>query len=290
MFNRFGALTMKGGVVAAVAALLAAALLVLWAAPDDAAAQRGQSKKTSLSLSAQPESLEISSCLPASTNVGLQNTSSEPVYADAFVGAQAPLEASREVISSYLPAGYKLTVPVRVSVPEDAATGTYDLSVEAGRERLSVPVAVVAPERCVFEAESLLPPTEATADARAQNNCCGIRWSGDAQLWFLARSAGQHFTVAFDVPNAGTYDLSSVFTKAPDYGIHTLSIDGQRVGEPFDGYDPAGVTTQRVNYGAIQLEEGRHTVTLTVTGKNANSRGFFAGVDLIELDLQDPAR
>lgn len=289
MSNRFGAPTTRGGAVAAVALLLAAAaaLFVLIAAPEDAAAQR---PKPSLALSAQPASLEVSSCLPATANVGLQNTSSEPVYADAFVNAQAPVQASREVISSYLPAGYKLVVPVRASAPEGAAPGTYDLRVEAGRERLAVPVTVVEPDRCVFEAESLLPPTEATVEARAQNNCCGIRWSGDAQLWILARGADARVTVAFNVPKTGTYNLSTVFTKAPDYGIHTLAIDGQRIGEPFDGYNPAGVSTQRVDYGEIQLAQGRHTATFTVTGKNANAKGFFAGVDLLELNLQGSAQ
>jgi hypothetical protein len=278
-----------------IAALLAAVLFFL--IPFGADAERPQKsqggKKTPMALSAEPQRLEVSSCLPGTLNVGMKNESSEPIYGEAFINAQAPLEASREVVVSYLPAGYKYVVPVQVSVPQDAATGDYQVLLSTGqggkgvRESLSVPVTVVEPDHCVLEAESLLPPIEATAPVDAQSNCCGIRWSNGAQAWFRAGSANQHFTVAFDVAKAGTYDLSAVFTKAPDYGIHTLSIDGQRAGEPFDGYDPAGVSTQRVSYGALQLSEGRHTLTLTVTGKNAASRGYFAGVDLIELKSVD---
>jgi len=136
------------------------------------------------------------------------------------------------------------------------------------------------------EAESLLPPVEANTAAVRQGNCCGIRWSGDAQVWFQARSADRYFTVAFEVPKSSTYDLSAVFTRARDYGIHTLSVDGKRVGQPFDAYSPT-LGTQRADYGQVELSEGRHTLTLTVTGKNDSSSGFFAGVDLLQLELVD---
>jgi hypothetical protein len=49
----------------------------------------------------------------------------------------------------------------------------------------------------------------------SRGSCSGVRWSGDAQLWFQANSAGDHATVAFAVPKAGTY------------GIATLAVDGQ---------------------------------------------------------------
>jgi hypothetical protein len=292
VFDRFTATTLRRLLlVAPIAALLAALLLSLIplgeADAERSARDRATGRTPTVALSAEPERLEVSSCLPGTLNVGMQNVSSEPVYGEAYIGAEEPLELSREVVVSYLPVGYEYVVPVGVSVPRDAATGDYAVLLESGErgrsQRLSVPVAVVEPDNCVFEAESLLPAVEATAPADAQSNCCGIRWSGGAQVWFRASDADQRFTVAFDVPKAGTYDLSTVLTKAPDYGIHTLSVDGQRIGEPFDGYDPTGVSTQEVNYGTVQLDEGRHTLTLTVTGKNAASRGFFAGVDLIQL-------
>jgi hypothetical protein len=287
--------TIAKGVAAAAVAALLAALLVGWESGGAAAEprERPQRDRSPIALSADPERLEISSCLSKTLVVGMRNVSSKPVYADALIGAQAPVEISREAISSYLPVGYELRVPVRVSAPAGAELGEYEVLLEPGRTRggpsrrgqVSVPVAVVAPENCVFEAESLLPAVEATAPASAQSNCCGIRWSGDAQLWFRASRADERVTVALEVPQAGTYDLSAVVTKAPDYGIHTLSVDGQAIGEPFDGYDADGVSTQEVEYGTLALSAGRHTLTLTVTGKNPASRGYFAGVDLFALSL-----
>jgi hypothetical protein len=135
------------------------------------------------------------------------------------------------------------------------------------------------------EAESLLPPTQSTDPAERQGNCCGIRWSGDAQIWFRANASGDSFTVAFELPAAGTYDVSAIVTRARDYGIHTLTIDGQQVGQPYDAYSPT-LETRRVDYGQARLSEGRHTLTFTVTGKNPASTGFFAGMDVLELELE----
>jgi len=294
MFSRTATIA-KGVAAAAVAALLAALLVGGYAGGAAAEPREHPTRdKSPLALSADPEELEISSCLSKTLVVGLENVSSKPVYADARISARGPVEISREAVSSYLPVGYELGVPVRVSAPAGVRLGHYEILLQPGRERrgasrrgqVSVPVDVVAPENCVFEAESLLPAVEATAPASAQSNCCGIRWSGDAQLWLRAESADQRVTVALEVPRAGTYDLSAILTKAPDYGIHTLSVDGEPIGEPFDGYDADGVSTQEVDYGTVELSEGRHTLTLTVTGKNPASSGFFAGVDLFALSLE----
>ncbi|MGI9157003.1 MAG: DUF2961 domain-containing protein [Marmoricola sp.] len=135
------------------------------------------------------------------------------------------------------------------------------------------------------EGESLLPPVETTAPAVAQGNCCGVSWSGDQQLWFQAHSADQHVTLAFDVPTTGDYGMSAVLTAAADYGIATLSVDGSTVAQPYDGYAAVGVSTRNVDLGSVHLDAGRHTLRLTVTGKNAASRGYLAGLDRFDLTL-----
>jgi hypothetical protein len=136
------------------------------------------------------------------------------------------------------------------------------------------------------EAESLLPPVDADAPVQSQGNCCNVQWSGGAQLWFQPTSAGKHVTVAFDVPTAGTYDVTAVQTKARDYGINTIAIDGTLAGTTVDAYNnPDVVVTQPIDYGTHQLSAGRHTLTLTVTGKNADSIGYLAGIDYLDLTL-----
>lgn len=58
------------------------------------------------------------------------------------------------------------------------------------------------------------------------------------------------------------------------------------MGAPFDAYSP-GIDTQRAAFGALDLTEGRHTLTVTVAGRNADSRGYLVGIDLLELALLD---
>jgi predicted phage tail protein len=136
------------------------------------------------------------------------------------------------------------------------------------------------------EAESLLPPVDADAPVSSQGDCCNVSWSGGAQLWFQPTAAGKHVTVAFTVGTAGTYDITAVQTKARDYGINTIAIDGAVTGPTIDAYNnPDVIITAPIDYGTHQLGAGRHTLTLTVTGKNADAIGFLAGLDYFDLTL-----
>ena len=139
----------------------------------------------------------------------------------------------------------------------------------------------------IVEAESLLPPVSADAPVEAQANCCGVIWSANQHLWFRADSAGDQVTVEFTAPETGTYDLGAVLTKAPDYGIATLAVDDTVLGQPFDGYEPGRVLiAPPVTYPGVQLTAGKHRLTLTVTGKNAASTGYLAGLDVLSLTLR----
>ena len=134
------------------------------------------------------------------------------------------------------------------------------------------------------EGESLLPPLSANAPVEAQGNCCGVVWSNNAQLWFRPGAAGGTATFSLPVLADGTYDLSAVWTQAPDYGIVQVSIDGTVVGT-FDGYFAGGVRTRTAAIGSAELTRGTHQLTLTVTGKNAAATGFLAGLDVVRLKL-----
>ncbi len=135
----------------------------------------------------------------------------------------------------------------------------------------------------VYEAESLQETKAATASLRAQGNCCGISWSGDAQLLFRSTKAGDTFTVggrSFVVPDGGAYDFSAVLTRAPDYGTYQLAIDGREIGVPFDAYNPTAQKTEPLSFGKVRLQRGSHTLTLTVTGKNPAATNYYAGLDV----------
>lgn len=142
-------------------------------------------------------------------------------------------------------------------------------------------VTVAAPTK--IEAESLVPTATGTAPVSSQPNCCGITWSGNAQLWMQATAPGQHTTVTFSVPTTGRYDLSIAQTLAHDYGMDTVAIDGNQLGSAVDGYSPNVQTTGPQDYGQLTLPAGSHTLTITAATHDPWAAGFFAGFDYLLL-------
>lgn len=152
----------------------------------------------------------------------------------------------------------------------------------------SAQVVGVAGDIVRIEAERLLPPVSAEGPLTAQGNCCGIGWSGGAQLWFTPTEAGKKFVVEFEIKTAGKYELTTQQTLARDYGINTLAIDGVTVGEPFDAYAfPDVKVSPPISYGEHDLTVGKHTLTVTVGSKNAASISYMAGIDYLQFQRVD---
>ncbi|MFF0344574.1 DUF2961 domain-containing protein [Kribbella sp. NPDC004875] len=135
-----------------------------------------------------------------------------------------------------------------------------------------------------IEGEAMLPPVSSTVAVDPQGNCCGVSWSGGAQAWIHGTKAGDKTVFGFTVPTAGSYNLSTVLTKAGDYATVQVQIDGNPP-VSFDGYQASGVGTQTVDLGSVQLGAGTHQYVVTVTGKNPAATGYLVGVDFLDLKL-----
>lgn len=99
-----------------------------------------------IALSSDPAQLVVRPCLPERLRLGIANQSSEAGFTDVYVTAEAPLQSSKTVISTYVPARATVFVNVRVSAPPSAAAGEREIAFAAGRrEKLAVPVTVAAP-------------------------------------------------------------------------------------------------------------------------------------------------
>jgi hypothetical protein len=110
-----------------------------------------------------------------------------------------------------------------------------------------------------------------------------VIWYRNAQLWFQASKVGDNMILTIDVPTAGSYDLSADMTKARDYGIVSLAVDGAQLGQPFDGYNFPNVTTTLSDWGSVSLSAGTHQLTFTLIGKNASSINYLVGFDYLLL-------
>jgi hypothetical protein len=108
-------------------------------------------------------------------------------------------------------------------------------------------------------------------------------------------AAGDTATFSFHLPKSGVWDFGANLTMASDYGTYSLTLDKGTPSETvlidnFDAYNSrvktAYLRSQSIktpNGDARRLDQGAHTLTLKVLGKNAASGGFQAGIDVIRL-------
>jgi hypothetical protein len=95
---------------------------------------------------------------------------------------------------------------------------------------------------------------------------------------------GSRASFPLDVEDGDTYGLTAAFVRGPNFGVVQVSIDGRPVGAPFDGYAAVLARATPLSLGTLALSEGKHILTLTVTGKNEASTDYLAGLDLLVLD------
>ncbi|MCP5558692.1 MAG: c-type cytochrome [Verrucomicrobiaceae bacterium] len=114
------------------------------------------------------------------------------------------------------------------------------------------------------------------------------KWSGGAHLWWTDAKPGDKLTLNFNAAKAGRQKVSAVFTKAPDYGIITITLDGKPTSiREYDLYDPQVIPSGAETLGEFDLAAGAHTLEVTITGSNANAkpRHMFA-LDYLKLEPQ----
>jgi len=115
------------------------------------------------------------------------------------------------------------------------------------------------------------------------------KWSRQSHLWWTNGKPGDKLVLALTVTQAGTYDIQALLTKARDYGVVQLSLDGQKLGGPIDLYNhPDVITLGPLSLGKRELTKGTHELTVEITGANPKAiKAYMFGLDYI---LLKPAR
>jgi hypothetical protein len=110
-------------------------------------------------------------------------------------------------------------------------------------------------------------------------------WSGAAHLWWTGAKPGDKLDLALPVNQAGRYKLVVAMTKARDYGIAQLWLDGKKLGDPIDFYNAAVVPTGPIPLGEHDLSAGEHKLTIEITGANERAvKSYMAGLDYVKLE------
>jgi hypothetical protein len=138
-----------------------------------------------------------------------------------------------------------------------------------------------------IEAEKLKVLSTTAGQTTTQNmaNFKAGQWSGGEQLYWRGAKPGDRLELELNVPAEDTFVIAGVLTKARDYAIVQLQLDGEPLGEPIDLYSsPDVVTTGEVVWGRRKLTAGPHRMAIVVQGANAAAvKSYMVGLDYVRL-------
>jgi hypothetical protein len=119
----------------------------------------------------------------------------------------------------------------------------------------------------------------------------GPDWSGDAHLLWDG-SFGDEARLTFRLTRTSRYRLSMQFTRAPDYGIFQVFLDGQPIGKGVDLYANRVKHEPRIEFEPQQIQQGQHTLTLRLISANTEAKkfrdGYLLGLDFFKIEDETP--
>jgi len=111
------------------------------------------------------------------------------------------------------------------------------------------------------------------------------QWSGDSHLWWTEAKPGDKLDLAVPVAQAGKYTVRMQCTKAVDYGIVQLSLDGRKLGGPIDLFNNGVVPLGPILFGEQTLTAGEHKLTVEIVGANDKAaKSYMFGLDYVKLE------
>ena len=133
-----------------------------------------------------------------------------------------------------------------------------------------------------YEAGWKLPPNDTvpvTVDDDRFSDGLGVESYRDAGIAI----DGQHVvlksvstdTLAFSIEagHKDVYEISTVLTEGPEYGMVELAVNGTVVGEPYDCYHGSLLAGTFVTFGATVLNSGKNHIVLKRVGKAMDKIG-----------------
>lgn len=110
-------------------------------------------------------------------------------------------------------------------------------------------------------------------------------WTDDNHLWWTGAQPGDVLEVAVPVEESGKYQVAVILTKARDYGIVQLSVNGKEAGEPIDLYNPDVIRTDPISLGTFNLKAGEACLKVEIVGANPEAiEAYMFGLDEVLLE------
>jgi hypothetical protein len=159
-------------------------------------------------------------------------------------------------------------------------------------ESVKIPVALkrsdiyepIVDESGNIEGEYLDVMTFNSGKVKAQSGDFG--WSNYNQLWWQNAEVGAELITKFILNKTGRYKVLAQLTKAVDYGIIQLYLNGIPVSKKVNCFYKTGVTPFQIELGTHLLSEGENIFSVKITGADKFAKpGNMVGIDLLSFDL-----
>jgi len=136
-----------------------------------------------------------------------------------------------------------------------------------------------------LEGENLTVIKKTKGNVRPQKmHIFGSEWSGDAQLWWTDAYPGDVLDLSLPIEKTGKYRLKIQLTKAVEYGIIQLYLDGNKLGSPIDLYCDRVIPSGVQDMGIHELSKGEHKLSVEIIGANQKAvKNYMFGIDYLLL-------
>lgn len=210
---------------------------------------------------------------------GMPRQENENAVRIALLGAAEQLLPKADIVK-------RESVPVSM-MPEGILAPFKDDQVRDLVAYLQSPIQVRGsePGEVFWEGESLkVVKSTGSIKPQGMGGFKKAQWSGNAHLWWTGAKPANELVLEFTLPEDGTWELFTTLTKARDYGIITLKLDGG--GALLQGLDlfnePDVITTGEVNLGRQEMKAGTHTLHVLIDGANPKAvKGYMVGIDYL---------
>ncbi len=109
-------------------------------------------------------------------------------------------------------------------------------------------------------------------------------WSGGEQVWWTEAKPDDRLTVKLKGIEAGRYTVKANLTKADDYAIVTVAVNGNAILKDLDLYNP-DVIAEMIALGEADLVTGENAIQFLITGANEKAKkAYMVGVDCFVLE------
>jgi len=110
-------------------------------------------------------------------------------------------------------------------------------------------------------------------------------WSRESQLWWRNGSVGDELFTRFILTQTGKFIVSASLTKAIDYGIIQLYLNGTPVQKVMNGYNNERAQAFDVYLGEYVLSQRENIFSIKILGADALAKpGNMVGIDFLKFE------